>query len=118
MLVALRTLLVGFFKTERNNDITGADQAFMYGNVQSPGAATMTIVGDYYISMMVQSTDGARLAEAQDQDTLQKYTKLVFDRLTKYIADPSSVTPIAGGPRYDPAAPGGAPVAGPTPGAD
>jgi hypothetical protein len=106
----LRQAQSGLFRLEHNYTIDGADQAFSYGQPQIPAAATLVIKDGFYVSIVVQTKDKARAAEAQDPATLDRYTQVVFDRLKAYLADPSSVTPVPGTPRYSaPAAPTSAP---------
>ncbi len=99
----LRQAQTGLMRLERNYTIDGADQAFAYGHPQALAVATLVLKDGYYVNVVVQTRDNARTAEAQDQANLDRYTKIVFDRLKAYLADPSSVTPVAGIPRYQPA---------------
>jgi hypothetical protein len=96
----LRQLQTSLFRLERNYALDGADQAFAYAHPQSLGVATLVLKDGYYVSVVVQTRDKARTAEAQDQANLDRYTKAVFDRLKAYLADPTSVTPVPGTPRF------------------
>lgn len=95
-----RQLQSSLYKPENNYTLDGADQGFVYGNPRSNAIATLILKDGYYVNVVISTTDKARIPEVQDTAALDRYTKIVFDRLKAYLADPSSVTPAAGAPPY------------------
>jgi hypothetical protein len=103
-ILRLREVQGRLMKSEQNYALDGADQAFVYDHPQAQASATLIRKEDYYVDVVVQSQDRARLDEVHDQQKLDGYTKIVFDRLQRYLADPSSVTPVPDTARYRPTA--------------
>jgi hypothetical protein len=98
----MRAIVTGLIRNETNLTLPGADQAFSYSNPQSLSVATVATVGDFYVNIVVTTTDSARIAEIRDQEKLERYTRLVFDRLVRYLKDPASVTPVPSAPQFSP----------------
>ncbi|MBI5287999.1 MAG: hypothetical protein HY873_03380 [Chloroflexi bacterium] len=96
----IRRGIAALTKNERNYDLTGADLAFIYRSPEAPVTSILAFRGEFFVLVTQTSNDSARADEAYDEEALGRYTKIVFDRLEGLIADPNSVTPIAGAARY------------------
>jgi hypothetical protein len=92
-------------ENERNYDLAEADLAFIYKG-SPPLTSILVFRGEFFVLVTQQSGDQTRATEAYDEEAIGTYTKIVFDRLLALIADPGSVTPIAGAARYATRTPG------------
>jgi hypothetical protein len=86
---------------ETNYPLPGADLGFAYLKSDAPAASSTVIFkDDYLIIISLLSRDNTQAAVATSKAELDRYTKLVFDRLQQLITDPESVKPIEGAPQY------------------
>jgi hypothetical protein len=91
--------LIGSETTYRLN---GSDAAFLYqSGAATPSQGSIILRGRYALSVSYVTNNLSQSAIATNRDELQRYSALVFDRLQKLLADPSSITPIAGAPTFD-----------------
>jgi hypothetical protein len=96
----------GFAKVigaETTYRLAGADAAFVYfSSGSTPGQASLALRGRYVTSIIYQTNNLSQLAVVTNKAELERLTTLIFDRLQKLLVDPSSITPIAGAPTFDP----------------
>jgi len=90
--------------------LAGSDAAFLYSGGSIPAQATIILKGRYLVSVAFQTQTTSGAAAATNRAELDRLSALVFDRLEKLLADPSSATAVVGAPTFDPQHAGGAPI--------
>lgn len=90
---------------ESNLNVPGSDAAFMYRNTSPAAQASLVLRGEFQMTVVMQTHDQTQTAEVTNQNDLKRYTAIVFERLSKLIDAPESLTPIAAFPTYDAGAP-------------
>jgi hypothetical protein len=99
----LRRSLAKVIGPETTFRLAGADAAFLYSSSGStPGQASLALRGRYTTTIIYQTSNLSQLTVVTNKDELQRFTTLLFERLNKVLVDPSSITPIAGAPTFDP----------------
>jgi hypothetical protein len=91
---------------ESDYDLPGSDAAFSYIGSTPPSQGVLVLRGRYLVNIVLQTSDDSEPGRLATRAALDRYTSIVFDRLLKLLADPTSVTPIAGAPTFDPNRPG------------
>jgi hypothetical protein len=86
---------------ETNYDLPGADLAYAYRGGDPNTAAVLAFKGEYFVNVLVQATDPSAPAEVTSQESLDRYTQIVWRRFMQFLNDPTSVTPIPGAPRFE-----------------
>lgn len=103
----------GFVKIigpESGYRLAGSDAAFLYSGGTSPAQATIILKGRYLVSVAFQAQQQSEAAVVTNRAELDRLSALVFDRLEKLLADPSSATAVVGAPTFDPQRAGGGPI--------
>jgi hypothetical protein len=95
--------------------LAGTDAAFLYAGGKLPAQATVMLKGRYLVTVSFQTQTTAEAAAVTNQAELDRLSALVFGRLERLLADPSSATAAVGAPTFDPQRTGGAPIVTATP---
>ncbi|MDP9237573.1 MAG: hypothetical protein M3P30_09300 [Chloroflexota bacterium] len=106
----LRNGFVKFIGPESAYRIGGSDAAFLYSGGTFPAQATIMVKGRYMVSVAFQAQAQSAAAAVTDRAELDRLSALVFDRLEKLLADPSSATAVVGAPTFETQQGGGAPA--------